>query len=458
MQMPSIRAFQRLSAVEKYIWECVLNMKKEERAERRKFRLGRRAKEWFPVFFGGVFLGIPVLCALPLMTLLIIGVCVNVYWAWGLSSQPVNVDQAAPARTEVAIAEPMATLAALTTKVTELSQAAASSHAATSTPSPPSISETPSIPVLVSHPMAEYTIEGLRRRAYPGGTIQVRSVLTVTNSFTRYYIDYPSDELTITGVMQVPHGEGPFPVIILNHGYVPRDEYWSGADTWNAAQYLNRNGYLTIAPDFRSWGESDVANSFFSTGQVIDTLNLTSSLSSISEADPERVGMWGHSMGGGVTTKAITVDPRIKAAVLYAPVSANDAEVLSRWGAGCKGGYQSDGSAEECAGAEVLTNDIDEHVHLAYRSALSDPQILYQVSPINYFDWVVTPVQIHIGTADTTTPPEWSDAIYRAFQAAGKEIEHYSYAEQGHTFEGEHWRLFMERVEQFFDYHLTDTS
>ena len=196
-----------------------------------------------------------------------------------------------------------------------------------------------------------------------------------------------------------------------------------------------------------------MANSFFSTGQVIDTLNLVSSLSSISEADPERVGMWGHSMGGGVTTKAITIDPRIKAAILYAPVSADDAEVLARGGTGCKGG-QPDRFAEECAGAEVLTGDIDEHLHRAYRSALSDPQILYQVSAINYFDTVVTPVQIHIGAADTTTPPEWSDVINRALQEAGKETEYFSYPGQGHSFEGEDWRLFMERVTQFFDHHL----
>jgi dienelactone hydrolase len=432
-------------------------MQKEEHAGKRKSALGRRAENWFPIFFGGVLLSIPALCALPLIALVVIGVGVNVYLVWGLSSLPVSVDQAVPAQTEEAIAEPAATLAALATKVAELSQTGASSQTVTSTPSAPSIGETPSIPILVSHPMTEYTIEGLRRRAYPGGTIQVRSVLTVTNSFTRYYIDYPSDELTITGVMQVPHGEGPFPVIILNHGYIPRDNYWPGADTWNAAQYLNQHGYLTIAPDFRSWGESDVANSFFSTGQVIDTLNLIGSLSSVPEADPERVGMWGHSMGGGVTSKAITIDPRIKAAVLYAPVSADDAEILARWGTGCKGG-QPDGFAEECAGAEVLTNDIDEHLHQAYRSALSDPQILYQVSPINYFDAVVAPVQIHIGTADTTTPPEWSDAIKRALQEAGKEIEYYPYPGQGHTFEGEHWRSFMERVTQFFDHHLANTS
>jgi len=55
--------------------------------------------------------------------------------------------------------------------------------------------------------------------------------------------------VTITGVMHVPHGVGPFPVVILNHGYIPPSRYWSGADTWRAADYLARHGYLTIAPD-----------------------------------------------------------------------------------------------------------------------------------------------------------------------------------------------------------------
>jgi len=409
------------------------------------------------MFFGGILLSFPLLCTLPVIALVFMAACVNAYLAWGLLSQEIVADQAASGPTEAVIAQPMATLAALATEVAALAQATGSPPDPASTPPAPSIIAMPAAPTLAFHPMAAYTIEGLRGRTYPGGAIQVRSVLTETDVFTRYYIDYPSDGLTITGIMQVPRGEGPFPVIILNHGYVPRDSYWPGADTWTTANYLSGRGYLTFAPDFRSWGESDVDNSFFSTGQVIDVLNLVSSLSSVPEADTERVGMWGHSMGGGVTTKAITIDPRIKAAVLYAPVSADDAQVLARWGTGCKGG-QPGGTGEECAGAEVLISDIDEHLHVAYQYAVSDPQFLYQVSPINYLDGAIAAVQIHIGGADTTTPPEWSDAIRRALQEADKEVEYFAYPGQKHAFEGEAWRLFMERVADFFDRHLASPS
>jgi dienelactone hydrolase len=407
------------------------------------------------MFFGGVLLGVPLLCALSCMAIIILAACLNTYLTWGLLSQNIiAAERPASRSTPGVLTEPMATVAALATEVAAFSQRPA---APAPTPSAPPVSELPTLPDPATHPMAEYTIEGLRGRSYPGGMIQVRSVLTTTNAYTRYYIDYPSDELTITGIMQVPHGAGPFPVIILNHGYVPRERYWSGADTWSAAGYLNQRGYLTIAPDFRSWGDSDTANSFFSTGQVIDVLNLISSLSSVPAADPERVGMWGHSMGGGVTTKGITIDPRIKAAVLYAPVSADDAQVLARWGTGCRGG-QSGESVDECAGAEVLTNDIDDRLHLAYRHAVSDPHFLYQVSPINHFDWVVAPVQIHIGIEDTTTPPEWSAAIHQALLEAGKEVEYFAYPGQGHSFEGGQWRLLMQRTADFFDRYLSRGS
>lgn len=300
----------------------------------------------------------------------------------------------------------------------------------------PTITPTPTVtPTPTPHPLLGYTIAGLREREYTGGTIEVKWVLTTTLAYTRYYIAYPSDGLTITGVMHIPHGDGPFPVVILNHGYIAPSRYWSGADTWRAADYLARRGYLAIAPDFRGWGGSDSGDNFFRAGLVVDVLNLISSLPTLPQADPERVGMWGHSMGAGVTTKAITIDPRIKAAVLYAPVSADDTVVMRRWGSRMRGGA-------------------DDALQRAYRDAVRDPDFLRLTSPINHFDFVAAPVQIHQGTADRTTPPEWAEAIRDALQAAGKEVEYFAYPGQGHAFEGQSWNLFMERVAAFFDRHL----
>jgi dienelactone hydrolase len=306
--------------------------------------------------------------------------------------------------------------------------------------STPTATATPTIsPSPTPHPLAAYTIQGLRDCDYPGGSLEVRWAITTTPHYTRYYIAYPSDGLTITGVMHVPHGGGPFPVVILNHGYIPPARFWSGSDTWRSADYLAQRGYLTIAPDFRGWGESDQGDSFFRTGLVIDLMNLINSLSSVPKADARRVAMWGHSMGGGATTKALTADVsgRIRAAVLYGPISADDGIDQRRW-------------------PDRRWEGTDDAMWAAYRQAVRDPAFLRRSSPIYHLDLVTAPVQIHQGLADDVTPPAWAEAIRDGLLAAGKEVAYYAYPGQGHAFQGESWNLFMERVTAFFDEHLRE--
>src|SRR5512147_3175901 len=208
----------------------------------------------------------------------------------------------------------------------------------TLTPSPIPISTfTPSVTPTTEELIFPYTIDGLRRHDYQGGKIHIRSTLDENDIFTTYLIDYPSDGLTITGVMQIPVGAGPFPVILLNHGFFSRSIYHSGDGTDRAAAFLAKHGYITLASDYRSWGDSDVAPSFFYSGLAIDVINLLHAIPSIPKADATRIGMWGHSMGGGVTMKVLAVlggqetpqafgaavMPGVDAAVLYSTVSAD---------------------------------------------------------------------------------------------------------------------------------------
>ena len=103
-------------------------------------------------------------------------------------------------------------------------------------------------------------------------------------------IEYPSDGLTITGIMQIPkNGRKPFPVIVMNHGFFSRFAFNSGDGTDRAAEFLNRRGYLTISSDYRSWGGSDIGPSLFYSGLVIDVINLLNSIPSIPEADYEMI-------------------------------------------------------------------------------------------------------------------------------------------------------------------------
>ena len=325
---------------------------------------------------------------------------------------------------------------------------------------PPFLTPTPHLPpgpTATPGPLHTFTIPALQTRSFVGGEIEVRRTMAETELFTQYDVSYPSDELTITGLMYVPAGPPPFPVLILLHGYIDRANYVAGADTWQAAEFFASQDYLVLAPDLRSWGESDSGLSLFHMGLVVDVLNLIGSVPSIPEADPAHIGLWGHSMGGGLATKLLTIDNRVGAALLYAPNSADDADLIERWGAGCPPGI-SPADGAPCNPAEIIPADTSEQIVAAYQAAAGSPDFLQQIAPIYHLGAITAPIQIHIGTADgqglSETPPEWSLALAEALQAANREVYLFTYDGQGHFFTGASWTQLLERALSFYDAEL----
>lgn len=347
----------------------------------------------------------------------------------------------------------------------------------TITPSPETtLTLTPSSTPTTEELIFPFTIEGLRQHHFQSGKIHIRSTLDENDAYTTYLIDYPSDGLTITGVMQIPVGAGPFPVILLNHGFFSRSVYHSGDGTDRAAAFLAKHGYITLSSDYRSWGGSDIGSSFFYSGLVIDVINLLHAVPSIPQADPTRIGMWGHSMGGGVTIKVLTViggrvvpsnteeriDATVRAAVLYSPVSADEADVIERWGLGCFGDIARGEQILGCNSSDIIPEDLPLNLENAYRFAASDADTLKRISPIYDLDSIHIPIQIHYGTADgkiiSGTPPEWSMKLAQALQDSDKDVELLSYQGERHSFIGQPWFVFMERVLKFFDRNVKNAS
>jgi acetyl esterase/lipase len=86
------------------------------------------------------------------------------------------------------------------------------------------------------------------------------------------------------------------------------------------AVHLAERGYVTLAPDYPSFGEYpyDFANSPYQSGSmkaVWNNLRAVDLLQSLPEVDGERIGCIGHSLGGHNTMFTAAFDPRIKALV-----------------------------------------------------------------------------------------------------------------------------------------------
>lgn len=302
-------------------------------------------------------------------------------------------------------------------------------------PAPPIPTATPG-PSPTPDPYASLTIDSLAARAYGAGEITIQQTMETNADFTRYLISYPSDDLTIYGFMNVPNGEGPFPVIIAVHGYVDPAVYGTLDYTTRYADSLAQAGYLVLHPNLREYWPSDSGPNPFRIGAAIDVLNLigltrqhAGQPGPLEKALPDSIGIWGHSMGGGITLRAITVSPEVKAAVLYGSMSGDERanyEQIQLWTGGT-------------SGLEELNAPDD---------------VLQRLSPINYLDRIQAAVSIHHGAIDDTVTLQWSVDLCTRLQSLTKPVECYTYDGQPHTFTGEGDQLFISRTIAFFDTYL----
>ena len=102
------------------------------------------------------------------------------------------------------------------------------------------------------------SMAALRQMVRAGSDLRIVNTVARAGAYTQYAITYKSGNLKITGQMFVPTGQGPFPVMIMNHGYLPIDEYTSGTDSHRESPFVASNGYVAIHPDFRNYAGSDV--------------------------------------------------------------------------------------------------------------------------------------------------------------------------------------------------------
>jgi dipeptidyl aminopeptidase/acylaminoacyl peptidase len=313
----------------------------------------------------------------------------------------------------------------------------------TATATPPLPSATPSpaqtatpTVTLTPDPYEVYTIEHLSRRAYgEGEALRIVEQMAVNSFFTRTLVVYPSDGLNIYGFMNVPRqGQPPYPVVIAIHGYIEPELYTTLDYTTRYADALARAGYLVLHPNLRGYPPSDDGDNLFRVGMAADVLNLIAQVKQmggqsgpLALADPQRIGLWGHSMGGGISTKVMTASPDVDAVVLYGPMSGDEQKNYERIYSYFSGGTR--GLEELAAPAEVFP----------------------QVSPIFYLERVTAPVSLHHGEQDEDVPLDWSRDLCQRLERLGKTVECFIYKGQPHTFYGDGDALFIQRTIEFYN-------
>jgi len=105
--------------------------------------------------------------------------------------------------------------------------------------------------------------------------------------------------------------------LILGHGFGGTKDGLEGQ-----SQYFASAGYAVLTIDYRFFGQSEgePRGQLFPLEEVEDMRNAITYLQKRPEVDPNRIGIWGTSFGGGVVIYVASVDRRVKVVVSQAPI------------------------------------------------------------------------------------------------------------------------------------------
>ena len=132
------------------------------------------------------------------------------------------------------------------------------------------------------------------------------------------------DGLEIQAFLTLPHGDGPFPLILDVHG----GPVWAFADSWPGTftGFLLSRGFALLQPNPRgSWGRGrDFASQVVGDMGGADAQDLLAGVDHVLEmgiADPGQIGVLGGSYGGFMAALLPCLDQRFAAAVSLSPVT-----------------------------------------------------------------------------------------------------------------------------------------
>lgn len=295
------------------------------------------------------------------------------------------------------------------------------------------------------------SIQAMRLRSYPGSNIKIEQTLTPAGTYNRYITSYQSDGLKIYALLLVPKGAKPssgWPVIILNHGYITPERYTPDGNYISYADAFAKNGYIVFKPNYRGNGKSEgkPTSTYYSSDYIVDDLNAIASIKMYPDANPAKIGVWGHSMGGQITLKDIVINRTdIKAAVIWGGVVGTYNDIINDW--------QNRVSYQPAAEDLALRLQNLSNLEGVYGTPQTNPAFWNSVDPNSYLKDITTPLQINVGLADTQVPPDFSTGLYERMTAAGKVVQYYEYPGSNHDI-NQGFVLAMKRTIDFFDRYL----
>ncbi len=291
-------------------------------------------------------------------------------------------------------------------------------------------------------PLDKYMFDALSKTNFEPSEIGLGDVIDDSADFTsRLFYFYDSGK-RVSGQINIPAAKGPFQIIVMFRGYADREVYTTGVGTQRAAEVFAKNGFVTLAPDFLGYGQSDSSSSDvmeerFQTYTAaitllrsVENLNKTFDKEGIEgRADINKLGIWGHSNGGQIAISVLEITGENIPTVLWAPVSKPFPYSILYY-----------------------TDEFDDRGKFLRReiARFEEDYDVDNYSMEKFFGRINAPIQIYQATLDDSVPQSWSDEFVTAMKELNKDIEYVVYEGADHNLLPNGWNNAVVGAMEFY--------
>lgn len=291
----------------------------------------------------------------------------------------------------------------------------------------------------------ELTIPYLREKNY-GGVLGEKKKYQDKSNYISYLTSYSSEDLKINGLLTIPKGDSPvggWPAVVFVHGYIPPTLYKTTEKYLEYVDYLAKSGLVVFKIDLRGHGESEgePGGAYYSSDYVVDVLNAYSALQKSGFVNANRIGLWGHSMGGNVVFRAAAAKKDIPKVIIWAGAVYSYTDMAK---------YGIQDNSYRPMGMTAARQKRRQELFDTYGEFGESNDFWKKVVGLNYLEGVKTKFAVHHAVDDNVVNIGYSRDLVEELRKKSVDVELFEYKNGGHNIGGTSFTSAIKQSAEFF--------
>lgn len=324
------------------------------------------------------------------------------------------------------------------------------------------------------YPFEDLTVPYLRQQTYASQLEDLNQIAQNIN-YTSYETSYVSQGLKINGILTVPTGKPPdggWPAIVFVHGYIPPKQYNRQQDYVAYVDELAKSGFVIFKIDLRGNEDSqgDPSGAYYSSGYVTDTLNAYAALqvnafatpsaipsptsvtrnSTVSVQpsvviNPNKIGLFGHSMAGNIVMRAWAVKPDIPVVVIWSGAGYTYEDLAK---------YKLHDTSYQPISSDSAALRSRQKIIKLYGDPDLKKSFWHDIAPVSYLSDLKGAIQIDQAQDDTVVSIDYNRDLMKLFDKTSVPHVMYEYPTGGHNITGVSFNQAMQHTVEFYKKYL----